>query len=85
MWIRQNASGQFEELNEKKAVSDIRITVNKEKAYLKENDEVPDVSVWNKLCNLRQYDLQFYEILIGNIVKGEKRNMLPTDLKYMRG
>ena len=46
--LEQNLLVQFEELNEKKAVSDIRITVNKEKAYLKENDEVPDVSVWNK-------------------------------------
>jgi hypothetical protein len=79
--LEQNLLVQFEELNEKKAVSDIRITVNKEKAYLKENDEVPDVSVWNKLCNLRQYDLQFYEILIGNIVKGEKTEYAPNGFK----
>lgn len=79
--LEQNLLFQFEELNEKKAVSDIRITVNKEKAYLKENDEVPDVSVWNKLCNLRQYDLQFYDTLIGNIVKGEKTEYVPIGFK----
>lgn len=79
--LEQNLLVQFEELNEKKAVSDIRITVNKEKAYLKENDEVPDVSVWNKLCDLKQYDLQFYDTLIVSIVKGEKTEYVPTGFK----
>lgn len=79
--LEQNLLAQFEELNEKKVVSDIRITVNKEKSYLKENDEVPDVSVWNKLCDLKQYDLQFYDALIESIVKGEKTEYVPTGFK----
>lgn len=71
----------FEELNEKKAISDIRITVNKEKAYLKDNDEVADVSAWNQLCNLKQYDLQFYEELITKIVNGESVLLSPAEYR----
>lgn len=79
--LEQNLLVQFEELNERKAVSDIRITVNKEKAYLKENDEVPDVSIWNSLCDLKQYDLHFYDALIGSIIKGEKPEYVPNGFK----
>lgn len=82
--LEQNLLVQFEELNEKTAVSDIRITVNKEKAYLKDNDEVPDVSVWNRLCNLKQYDLQFYDALVGNIVRGEKIEYVPDGYKVYK-
>lgn len=79
--LEQNLLVQFEELNERKAVSDIRITVNKEKAYLKENDEVPDVSIWNSLCDLKQYDLHFYDALIRSIIKGEKPEYVPNGFK----
>lgn len=82
--LEQNLLVQFEELNEKTAVSDIRITVNKEKAYLKDNDEVPDVSVWNRLCNLKQYDLQFYDALVGNIMRGEKIEYVPDGYKVYK-
>ena len=79
--LEPNLLVQFEELNEKGLVSDIRITVNKEKDYLKENDEVPDVSVWNSLCDLKQYDLHFYDTLIGSIVKGEKPEYVPNGFR----
>ena len=70
-----------QELNEKKAVSDVGLTVKKEKAYLKDNDEVPDVSIWNRLCNLRQYDLKYYDDIIEKIVRGEKIEYVPTEYK----
>lgn len=79
--LSENLLVPFEKLNEKKSVSDISVTVNKEKVYLKENDEVPDVSIWNNLCNLNQYDLQFYDHLIKNIIKGEKTKCIPNGFK----
>lgn len=79
--LEQNLLVQFEKLNEKKTILDIHITVNKEKSYLKENDEVADVSIWNQLCGLRQYDLQFYDELIKNVIKGEKIKYIPSGFK----
>lgn len=79
--LEQNLLVQYAELNEKKAVSDIGLTVKKEKAYLKDNDEVPDVSIWNRLCNLRQYDLKYYDDIIEKIVRGEKIEYVPTEYK----
>lgn len=79
--LEQNLLIQYEELNEKKAVSDIELTVKKEKAYLKDNDEVPDVSIWNKLCDLKQYDLKHYDDIIEKIVRGEKTEYVPTEYK----
>ena len=82
--LEQNLLIQFEKLSEKKTISDINITVNKEKNYLKENDEVPDVSIWNQLCDLKQFDLQFYDDLIENIVKGENLKYIPTGFKIFK-
>lgn len=82
--LEQNLLIQIEKINEKKAVSDIGITVNKEKNYLRENDEIPDVSIWNRLCDLKQYDLQFYERLITSIVKGEESKHVPTGFKVFK-
>lgn len=79
--LEQNLLIQLENLNEKVTISDIRFTVNKEKNYLKENDEVPDVSIWNQLCDLRQYDLQFYDRLIRSVVRGEASKYTPTGFK----
>lgn len=79
--LEQNLLVQFEDLNEKKIISDIRITVNKEMAYLKENDEVPDVAAWNKLRGLKQFDLQYYDELIGSVVKGKEIEYSPTGFK----
>lgn len=67
----------IKEINEKKAISDIRVTVRKEKNYLKDNDEVPEVAVWNRLSSLKQYDLFYYDQLIGRVLRGEKPNFVP--------
>lgn len=82
--LEQNLLIQFKNLNEKVTISDIRITVNKEKNYFKENDEVPDVSIWNQLCDLKQYDLQFYDNLIRGIVNGEDSKYTPTGFKVFK-
>lgn len=82
--LDQNLLIQFEKLNEKELVSDIQITVNKEKAYLKENDEVPDVSVWNELSNLNKCDLHFFDVLIESIEKGEKTEYIPSNYKVYK-
>lgn len=79
--LEQNLLLQFEKLNEKTSVFDISVTVNKEKVYLKENDEVPDVSIWNNLCDLKQLDLQFYDDLIKSIINGEKTEYIPNGFK----
>ncbi len=79
--LEQNLLIQLENLNENVTVSDICFTVNKEKNYLKENDEVPDVSIWNRLCDLKKYDLQFYDRLIRSVVKGEVSKYTPTGFK----
>ncbi len=79
--LEKNLLVQFEDLNEKISISDIRITVNKEKTYLKENDEVADVSIWNKLCDLKQYDLHYYDLLIETILRGGKTQYIPTGFK----
>lgn len=68
----------FEEINEKKTILDLGVTVNKEKNYLKENDEVSDVSIWNHLLNLKKYDLFYYEQLIAQVLSGENPNFVPT-------
>lgn len=67
----------IKEFNEKKTISDIRVTVRKERNYLKDNDEVPEVSVWNQLSNLKQYDLFYYDQLIGKVLRGEKPDFVP--------
>jgi hypothetical protein len=79
--VEQNLLIPIENLSEKKSISDIQVTVAKEKVYLKENDEVPDVSVWNELCNLKQYDLYFWKSLIQTIVSGEEINYFPKEFK----
>lgn len=79
--LEQHLLVQFEELNEKKTFSDLNVIVNKEKAYLKDNDEVPDVSIWNQLCNLKQYDLKFYDDLVASVMKGENPSFIPKGYK----
>lgn len=79
--LEHNLLSRFEKLSEKKTISDISIIVTKEKNYFKENDEVPDVSIWNQLCGLKQLDLQFYDELIQNVIKGEKPQYIPTGFK----
>lgn len=75
---------QYEELSEKKSFFDINVTVQKEKKYLKENDEVADVSIWNQLSDLKQYDLQFYNKTIEAIIKGKYDNYEPNEFKVFR-
>ena len=71
----------FENLNEKKTISDIDITVEKEKRYLKDNDEVPDAAIWNHLCNIKKYDLYFYQKLIDSVLRGEATVFFPSEYR----
>lgn len=63
--------------NETRSISDISVTVTKEKNYLKDNDEVADAAVWNQLCNLNQCDLQLYDAMIEDILNGDNKRLLP--------
>ena len=79
--VEQKILQQIENVNEKKTIYDIGITAKKEKNYLKENDEVADVYIWNQLCGLKNYDFRFYEDLIKDIVDGKNLQFVPQDFK----
>ena len=79
--VEANILQQIENTNEKKTIYDISVTAKKEKNYLKENDEVADVYIWNQLCNLKNYDFRFYEDLIKDIEEGKKIQFTPKNFK----
>lgn len=68
---------QYENVNEKRTL-DIAVTVEKEKIYLKDNDEVPDVTILNELLYLKPYDLKFYNNIVQNIIDGIETNFVPV-------
>lgn len=70
---------QFSSINENKSLIDISVTVEKEKNYLKENDEVPNILILNDLRNLKPYDLKFYMEVIENIKNGKEECFVPKD------
>lgn len=76
--VEQQLLQQYENVNEKVNISDIAITVQKEKTYIKDNDEVPDVTILNEMSNLKAYDLRFYEETIQKIKEGCEINFSPT-------
>lgn len=76
--IEQRLIRQYENVNENRNILDISVTVEKEKSYLKDNDEVPDVTILNELCNLKPYDLKFYEKIIHNIINGCEIDFAPN-------
>lgn len=74
----------YEIINEKANVVDLSLTVNKEKHYLKDNDEVPDVMIWNDLRNLNSYDLINYEKIINGVLNGNELNYSPIGYKVYK-
>lgn len=82
--LEQNILEEFEKLNEKKLLLDLNVTVQKEKNYLKENDEVADACIWNQLRNLKQYDLYFYNKLINSVIAGKYEEYEPSDFKVFK-
>ncbi len=76
--VEQHLLQQYEKVNEKVNISDIAITVQKEKKYIKDNDEVPDVTILNEMSNLKAYDLRFYDETIQKIKEGYEINFSPT-------
>lgn len=74
----------YENINEKVNVVDLSLTVNKEKNYLKDNDEVPDVMIWNDLRNLNSYDLINYEKIINGVLNGNELNYSPNGYKVYK-
>lgn len=49
------------DLNEHISSKKVQYTLFKEKNYLLDNDEVPDVLIWNKLNAIKPYDLKQIE------------------------
>lgn len=82
--LKQNVLEEVEKLNEKKLLLDLNVTVQKEKNYLKENDEVADACIWNQLRNLKQYDLYFYNKLINSVIAGKYEEYEPSDFKVFK-
>lgn len=74
----------YENINEKANVVNLSLTINKEKNYLKDNDEVPDVTIWNDLRNLNSYDLIQYEKIINDVLNGHESNCKPIDYKVYK-
>lgn len=68
------------ELNEHKNLQEIQYTLVKEKRYFLENDEVPDVLIWNRLNAMKLYDLKKLEDKAAKIKKGKwKQFIIPDD------
>lgn len=67
------------ELNENKNLQEIQYTLVKEKKYFLENDEVPDVLIWNRLSAMKLYDLKNIENKAAKIKKGEWRQLVIPD------
>ena len=62
----------YDGFNEKEGIQNLRYTLIKEINYLLDNDEVPDIIIWNRLKNMKPYDLKQIELKIQKIVEGEK-------------
>lgn len=62
---------QIEELNEHQNTAEMKYTLLKEKTYLLDNDEIPDVLIWNRLNAMKQYDLMQLEQKANKIRNGE--------------
>lgn len=67
----KNVIEKYDGFNEKRGVQDLRYTLIKEINYLLDNDEVPDIIIWNRLKNMKPYDLKQIELKIQKIVEGE--------------
>lgn len=78
--MEQSIIEQYEAFNEIQSLSNINVTIDKEKNYLKENDEVPNVIEWNYLNTLKLYDLQYFQEEFEDIVYGNKKK--PELAKY---
>lgn len=59
------------EINEHKSTGEIQYTLIKEKNYLMNNDEVPDVLIWNRLSAMKNYDLMMLEQKVKKIEEGD--------------
>jgi len=59
----------------------VQYTLFKEKNYLLDNYEVPDVLIWNKLNAIKPYDLKQIEKKVNDIKNGEwVQYTIPKDL-----
>lgn len=67
------------ELNEHKNIQGIQYTLIKEKRYFLENDEVPDVLIWNKLNAMKLYDLKKIEDKATKIRTGKWKQFVVPD------
>lgn len=69
------------DLNEHISSKKVQYTLFKEKNYLLDNDEVPDVLIWNKLNAIKPYDLKQIEKKVNDIKNGEwVQYTIPKDL-----
>ena len=61
-------------------------TVNKEKKYLLENDEIVNITIWNELNSAKTRDLYRLETIIAKLLRGEKYafEWTPSAYSYQR-
>ncbi|TGY66193.1 reverse transcriptase domain-containing protein [Dubosiella muris] len=79
--LNKNILKKFQNINERKSFCDLNSILNKEKKYLRTNDEVADVLIWNDLCGLKQLDLWIYEEIIEKIKLNKENDYIPKDFK----
>lgn len=74
----------YDASNEVSLYNDLRSTVNKEMNYLRSNDEVANVQIWNDLCRINSIDLYNYEKEINKILENDGYDYTPVDYKVFK-